>query len=71
MWKPDAVINQVLDEPVVSLEGAWGIRLRCHQFRKPFSILGNLLISVSHMVLFFQGGGVVVYSFQQSLNSSL
>jgi hypothetical protein len=30
--------------------------LECHQFLRPFSTLRNLVISVSHKVLFFQGG---------------
>jgi hypothetical protein len=37
-------------------EGARDIRLECHQFHKPFSILRKLVIYVSHKVLFFQGG---------------
>jgi hypothetical protein len=38
-----------------ALEGCWGIHLECHQFRRSFSISRNLLITVSHMVLSFEG----------------
>jgi hypothetical protein len=40
---------------MVFLEGAWGIHLECHQFRRPFSISVSLLISLSHKVLLSQG----------------
>jgi hypothetical protein len=51
---------------------AWIIYLEFHQFHRPFSISRNLLVSVSHVVLFSPwGGGVVVYGFEQCLNSSL
>jgi hypothetical protein len=45
--------NDLLNElsgPVVVLEGAWGIRLECRQFHRPFLALINLVIFASHMV---------------------
>jgi hypothetical protein len=51
------------------LGGACDIHLECHQFHMPFPLSWNLLISESHVALFFHG--VAVYSFKQSLNSSL
>jgi hypothetical protein len=61
--------SNVLGVPIVSLEGVWGMHLECDPSRSPFSISGNLLISVYHMVWLFQGA--IVCSFEQSLNSSL
>jgi hypothetical protein len=40
---------------MIVLEGAWGIHLKCYQFRRTFSISRNLLISVSKIVLFSRG----------------
>jgi hypothetical protein len=52
-----------LNEPVALLEGICSIHLECHQLHRPFAVSGNLLISVSHMVLFFQGV-LIVNSFE-------
>jgi hypothetical protein len=41
---------------MVFLDGARGIHLEYHQSSGPFSISGNLFISVSYMVLFYQRG---------------
>jgi hypothetical protein len=43
--------------------------LECHQFRRTFSISRNLLILVVIWSYFL--GGLVVYGFEQSLNSSI
>jgi hypothetical protein len=42
-----------LDATAVVLEGALGIHLECCQFQGLFSISVIVLISLSHMVLFF------------------
>jgi hypothetical protein len=41
----------------MTLGGAWSVYLECHQFRMPFSLSSNSLVSVSHMVLFYRGWG--------------
>jgi hypothetical protein len=59
-------------KPVALLEVAWGIHLEFHQFHRPFSVSGILLISVNHTGLFFWGGGgIFVCSFKEILDSSL
>jgi hypothetical protein len=61
--------SNALDVPM-ALKGTSGINLESHQYHRSFSVSGSLLIFLSRMVVFFQGGGIT-YSFEHSLNSSL